>query len=77
MSSNYERIWNDAWNEGKDEGLSQGSVSAASMLIQLGKITLEDIAHCCSLSLEEVQKLADSLNSNSPQNADVSTRKNT
>ena len=77
MSRNYERIWNEGRDEGLSQGLSQGSVNAASMLIRLGKNTLEDIAHCCSLSLEEVQKLADSLNSNSPQNADVSTRKNT
>ncbi len=68
MSRNYERIWN--------EGLSQGSVNAASMLIQLGKITLEDIAHCCSLSLEEVQKLAESLKSNSPNNTELSVGEN-
>jgi len=46
--------------EAKEEGINETKIANAKAFITLGKISLEDIANCCGLSLEQVQKLADS-----------------
>jgi len=42
----------------KNEGIEETKIANAKALILLGKLSLEDIASCCNLSLEKVQELA-------------------
>jgi len=43
----------------KNEGIEETKISNAKAFILLGKLSLEDIASCCNLPLEKVQKLAE------------------
>lgn len=50
-----------AKNEGKAEGIEETKISNAKAFILLNKLSLEEIASCCNLTLEKVQELADEL----------------
>jgi predicted transposase YdaD len=47
--------------EGKAEGARETAIENAKNLLKLGKLSCEEIAECCSLPLEEVQKFAEEL----------------
>jgi len=48
--------------EGRVEGIELNKLANAKAFIQLGKLTLDDIASCCELPLEKVKKLAEEVN---------------
>ncbi len=56
--------------QGRKQGLKQGqkqgqrisSIKSATMMIKLGKLTIEEIVLCSGLLLEEVQKIANQIN---------------
>lgn len=45
----------------RDEAKAEGKIETAKALILLGKNSIEDIAFCCSLPLETVNKLAEEI----------------
>ena len=47
--------------EGRAEGARETTIENAKNLLKLGKLSCEEIAECCSLPLEEVQKFAEKL----------------
>ena len=47
--------------EGKAEGARETAIENAKNLLKLGKLSCEEIAECCSVPLEEVQKFAEEL----------------
>ena len=47
--------------EGKAEGARETAIENAKNLLKLGKLSCEEIAECCLLPLEEVQKFAEEL----------------
>lgn len=43
------------------EGRKEGRMETAKRMLAIGKLTLEEIAECASLSLDEVKRLRDAL----------------
>jgi predicted transposase YdaD len=51
--------------EGRNEGLIQGKINAntetAKKAIELGKLSFEEIAAICNLTLKEIQEIAENM----------------
>ena len=44
--------------EGREEGRAEGLMEAAQRMLEIGKLSIEEVAEYSGLSVEEVQKLA-------------------
>jgi len=47
----------DLWNEAMEQGLNEARKASALLMLTNGKLSLEEIAECSGLTLEEVKKL--------------------
>ena len=47
------------FNQGKSQGISQNKKETALRMLQGGKLTIEEIAECSGLKVEEVGQLAE------------------
>ena len=47
----------DLWNEAMEQGLNEARKASALRMLTNGKLSLEEIAECSGLTLEEVKKL--------------------
>lgn len=45
-------------NQGKNQGINEMKTKAALKMLKMGKLTIEEIAECSELSVEEVEQLA-------------------
>lgn len=45
-------------NQGKRQGISETKRKTALRMLKMGKLTIEEIAECLELSIEEVEQLA-------------------
>ena len=61
IQRDYTTMIHGARREGKAEGARETAIENAKNLLKLGKLSCEEIAECCSLPLEEVQKFAEKL----------------
>ncbi len=45
-------------NQGKSQGINETKKKTALRMLQMGKLTIEEIAECAELSVAEVEQLA-------------------
>lgn len=61
MCKAMEDLWNEAMKrgieQGIDKGLNEARKASALRMLTNGKLSLEEIAECSGLSLDEVKKL--------------------
>ena len=57
MCKAMEDLWNEAMEQGIDKGLNEARKASALRMLTNGKLSLEEIAECSGLTLEEVKKL--------------------
>lgn len=51
-------ILNQGIKQGKSQGISETKKKTALKMLKMGKLTIEEIAECSELSVEEVERLA-------------------
>ncbi len=51
-------ILNQGIKQGKSQGISETKKKTALKMLKMGKLTVEEIAECSELSVEEVERLA-------------------
>lgn len=59
-------VMEELWKEGLKEGQRRGQLKIAQSLLAIGKLTLEEIAECANLPLDEVRRIASEQSNSGP-----------